>query len=168
MLSKMKLSAKILLLGIAIVGAFSLFSVWVYRQFINSLYDAKYLKTKHVVETAAGVVQHYVNLEKLGSISGEEARLQAQYTIVDMRYDTEEYFWINDVNARMIIHPINMELNGQDVGGQTDPDGKPIFRLFAETARKNGAGFVEYQWAKPGFAQPVSKISYVQLIPDWG
>jgi methyl-accepting chemotaxis protein len=39
---------------------------------------------------------------------------------------------------------------------------------MAQVARDSGAGFVYYQWAKPGFKKPVDKVSFVKLVPEWG
>jgi methyl-accepting chemotaxis protein len=32
----------------------------------------------------------------------------------------------------------------------------------------DGAGFVKYYWPKPGASEPMPKISYVKLYPEWG
>src|SRR5207253_8854003 len=34
--------------------------------------------------------------------------------------------------------------------------------------KSQGAGFYSYLWPKPGFEQPVSKISYVKGFAPWG
>src|SRR5208283_508129 len=39
---------------------------------------------------------------------------------------------------------------------------------MVDAVKSNGAGFVDYYWAKPGHAQPVPKISYVKGFPEWG
>ena len=44
-------------------------------------------------------------------------------------------------------------------------------RLFVEmvnVCKEKGEGEVRYQWNKPGFNQPVQKISYVKLMKEWG
>jgi diguanylate cyclase (GGDEF)-like protein/PAS domain S-box-containing protein len=85
-----------------------------------------------------------------------------------MRYDGSEYFWINDLQPRMVMHPVMPELDGKDLSDFTDPNGKRLFVEFVDTVRKSGAGFVEYLWPKPGLTQPVPKISYVKGFSPWG
>jgi methyl-accepting chemotaxis protein len=85
-----------------------------------------------------------------------------------MRYDKTEYFWINDRNAVIVMHPIRPELDGQDLSGFKDKNGKAIFVEFSNMVKSNGAGFVDYVWPKPGFKEEVPKISYVKGSDDWG
>ncbi len=51
MLKKFKLSTRVLLLGVTIVVCFSLVFAWIIPKMRKSLYDAKYLKTKELVES---------------------------------------------------------------------------------------------------------------------
>src|SRR5438309_1212850 len=39
---------------------------------------------------------------------------------------------------------------------------------FVDVVKKQGAGFYSYLWPKPGFDQPVGKISYVKGFAPWG
>jgi methyl-accepting chemotaxis protein len=39
---------------------------------------------------------------------------------------------------------------------------------MAETVRQSGAGFVAYEWPRPGTDKPVPKISYVKGFAPWG
>ena len=82
----------------------------------------------------------------------------------DLRYAGQEYFWINDLQPRMIMHPANPKLDGQDLSGIKDPTGKPLFNEFVRIARSQGAGSVDYYWPKPGASEPVAKVSYIQLF----
>jgi methyl-accepting chemotaxis protein len=85
-----------------------------------------------------------------------------------MRYDRSEYFWVNDMHPRMIMHPTRSKLDGTDLTTSKDPNGKTLFVEMVEVVRKSGAGFVPYQWPKPGEDQPVDKLSYVKGFEPWG
>ena len=52
MLSKFKLSTRIPILGIALVVAFSAIFGWLYPKIRANMFDAKYVKTRHLVEAA--------------------------------------------------------------------------------------------------------------------
>jgi methyl-accepting chemotaxis protein len=67
----------------------------------------------------------------------------------------------------MIMHPIKPELDGQNLSENKDPNGKRFFVEMADICKKQGEGFVDYYWAKPGFTEPVPKISYVKIQSDW-
>lgn len=84
--------------------------------------------------------------------------------IEETRYGKTGYFWINDLDAKMIMHPIFPKFNGQDLYDWKDKNGKKIFREFALVAKNDGRGFVDYVWPKPGFKTAQPKISYVRIF----
>ena len=74
------------------------------KQIEADLYAAKSEKTQHVVQSAAGILQHYHTLEAAGGITREAAQKQAAEIIRNLRYDGQEYFWINDQTPVMVMH----------------------------------------------------------------
>lgn len=125
-------------------------------------------KTQHLVEAAYSVVEHYHDAAKAGTYTEEEAKALAIKTLEGMRYHGKEYFWINDMHPTMIMHPIKPQLNGTDISDLKDPNGKRLFSAMAEVVKKEGAGFVEYMWAKPNETKLYPKVSYVKGFKPWG
>ncbi|MCP4355605.1 MAG: methyl-accepting chemotaxis protein [Proteobacteria bacterium] len=82
--------------------------------------------------------------------------------------DGKGYFWIQDTKLKMVMHPIKPALNGKDLSKLKDPNGKLLFIEMNQLVNSDGAGFVDYQWPKPGFKKPQDKISYVKLFKEWG
>ncbi|MEO9275746.1 methyl-accepting chemotaxis protein [Marinomonas sp. 5E14-1] len=134
----------------------------------QSLLNEKYSQTKHVVETATGVFEYFYTLQQTGELSKEQAQRFAMETIKDTRYSEVEYFWINDYSATMVMHGANASLNGKNLSGLKDPNGKKLFSEFVRVVKAQNAGFVDYLWPKPGSEEPVEKISYVQGFEPWG
>jgi len=95
---------------------------------------------------------------------------EARTAIAALRYgqDGKDYFWINDGTPKMIMHPVKPELNGQDLSGVADPNGKKLFVEMARVCREQKEGLVEYMWPKPGHDKPVAKTSFVKLFEPWG
>jgi len=169
MFRRLSLLVKVILFGISIIIVFScFFFFWVTPRFEKSIYDEKYLKTRHLTEVAWGVLEYYNNQVKNGTLRLEEAQSRAKEAIKGLRYEGEEYFWLNDMRPYMIMHPYKSELDGTDLSDYKDPNGKRLFVAFVEVCRREGAGFVDYFWPKPGFTKPVPKISYVKLFQPWG
>jgi methyl-accepting chemotaxis protein len=168
MLRRFKLSTKMVALIISIVFCFSLILAWIFPMFKKSIKNAKYLKCQQLVETAYSVLTYYAKQAETGSVTLDEAKKQALQAVKNLRYGQNDYFWINDLQPRMIMHPFKPELDGTDLSNYKDPNGKQLFVAFAETCKRQGAGFVDYYWPKPGEKQPVPKISYVKLFPQWG
>ena len=127
-------------------------------------------KVQHVVEVASGVIEYLEQQAKSGTITVEQAQAQAKAAVKALRYGDSkaEYFWIQDATPVMLAHPIKPELEGKNLAETKDPNGLKLFVAFAETARSQaGGGFVSYLWPKPGFTDPVPKISYVKST-SWG
>ncbi|TCD24403.1 methyl-accepting chemotaxis protein [Pseudomonas sp. IC_126] len=138
------------------------------QQVRTDLYKGKQVMTQNIVETANGILSHYQQLEANGSLSTAEAQKAAMDQIRLLRYGQDDYFWINDMKPTMLMHPMKPELDGQDLSKTKDPNGKELFNEMVRVAQRQGAGLVDYQWAKPGEVDPVPKISYVELFKPWG
>lgn len=138
------------------------------KQVHSDLYAAKAEKTMHVVQSTSGVLEYYYGLQTAGTLTQEQAQKQALDAIRGLRYNQNDYFWINDLRPVMIMHPVNVKLNGQDLSAIKDPDGFAVFNEMVAVAKAKGAGMIHYRWPKPGATDPVPKISYVQLFAPWG
>ncbi|QIK84444.1 methyl-accepting chemotaxis protein [Sanguibacter sp. HDW7] len=121
-----------------------------------------------VVEVAVAAVTHYGTLAESGAMTLDDAQKAAAEAVAGMTYQGDEYLWINDMGPTMIMHPTNPTLDGTDLSQNTDPDGTRIFVEFVDIVRADGAGFVDYQWPKPGAEDPQPKISYVAGFAPWG
>jgi len=134
----------------------------------QTMLEDRYTKTRHVVETATATVEFFHGLYQKGELSEEIAQQRAIDALRALRYGENDYFWINDMGPVMVMHPFKPELDGKDLSGSKDPNGKHLFVEFVNVVRKQGAGFVDYLWPKPGFNEPVPKISYVKGFKPWG
>ena len=111
------------------------------------------------------MVDHYSKLEKEGKLKKETAQELAKANLKSMTYDQDDYIFISDLEAKMVMHPVKPELNGKDMSAYLDPNGKKLFVEFAEICKKDGDGYVYYVWDKKG--KETNKVSYVKLQKDW-
>ena len=135
---------------------------------LNQQMEDRHQAVRQTVEVAHGLLAHYGQLAEQGKLPVDEAQKQALSALQGLRYNQKEYFWVNDLDARMVQHPIKPQLNGQNVADMKDPNGVPLFQEFVRTAKAQGEGFVHYQWPKPGQDAPVDKVSYVKVYKPWG
>jgi len=133
----------------------------------NLLSDRKQ-KTRHVVESAHSTVAYFHDQALKGNLSMEEAKERAAAALEQARYGEGDYFWINDMAPRMIMHPYSTDLNGTDLHDYADPNGKKLFVEMTNVVKKNGAGFVDYMWSKKGTDKLYPKTSYVKGFAPWG
>ncbi len=122
---------------------------------------------RSLTDTARSSVGRFADMAKKGSLDEATAKKEALATLSAMRYDGNEYFFVIDFDAHMVMHPIKPELDGKDLSASTDPAGAHLFKDMAQLA-KNGGGFYSYLWPRPGAEQPVPKTSYVLPFPAWG
>lgn len=138
--------------------------------FEDSFLDQKRETSRRLTQAAYTVIRSYVAMEQSGRLSPAEARTAAQEQVRQMRYGPEDkhYFWISDMNARLVMHPYRPDLEGLDLSGHTDSQGVHLFRLFAEIARGPGQGFAQYHWQwNDDLERTGSKMSFVKSVPEW-
>jgi PAS domain S-box-containing protein len=160
----------------------------------TELLEERKLKTRHLVETAYGVLDYYRQQEKSGKLAGSDARKAAAETVKALRYAGKEYFWINDLGTpvpKMVMHTTLPNLDGEvldkavfncaikmqeGIDGRVadTSDGKMnLFVAFNTVANKAGHGYVTYLWPKPkqdgGATDEIfPKMSYVKKFEPWG
>jgi methyl-accepting chemotaxis protein len=159
----------------------------------KTLQEEKQLKTRHLVETAYGVMNHFHELQKSGALTEAAARIEAVSAVKALRYEGKEYFWVNDLGRpfpKMVMHPTVPALDGQllnaekfncatsltfgNSGEAVATDGrKNLFVAFVDVAERSGKGFVTYNWPKPKEGGGVTeelfpKLSYVIKFEPWG
>lgn len=134
----------------------------------NQMLEDRQAKVRNLVEVAHTTVAHFEKEARDGKISVDEAKKGAMNALREMRYDKVEYFWINDLNDQMVMHPIKPELDGKKLDQLKDKNGKLLFLEFNKVVKAQGAGFVDYLWPKPGAEEGVPKISYVMGFQPWG
>ncbi|MEZ5833818.1 MAG: cache domain-containing protein [Dongiaceae bacterium] len=159
---RMALVVVLSIIGTLLVGAVD---AWRSR---DMLMQDREVKTQHVVEVAYGIVATYYQQVQTGTLAEADAQKAALAELGSLRYGGQEYFWVNDMTPRMVMHPIKADLVGKDLSDMTDSNGKHLFVEFVETVKRDGAGFVDYMWPKPGSENPVAKISYVKGFAPWG
>jgi len=84
------------------------------------------------------------------------------------RYNDETgYFWVNDFQNKMIMHPTIPELNGTFVGNIKDSNGVSVFAEIMDIIQKNNSGLLSYKWMNPKTKKEEDKISYVFVFEPY-
>ncbi len=156
-----------LIVASALVGVMSQAGVSLYSE-SKILTDERYNSVRQNVEVAHALIVHYHEQVVKGKLLEDEGKLRAVEAVKALRYGGAEYFWINDMQPKMVMHPMKPELDGKDLTENKDPEGKHLFVEMVNVVKTGGVGFVPYMWPKPGSANPVPKISYVKGFEPWG
>lgn len=140
-------------------------------QLEQSFINRKQEMIRELTETAWSLLESYHERELTGELTMEDARQRAVLRIGKLRYGPEkkDYFWINDMVPRMIMHPYRHDLEGQDISTFQDQNGKYLFVEFVRTVKEQGAGYVDYMWQwKDDPVKISSKLSYIKGFEPWG
>jgi len=169
MFNNWKIKTRLLLVTLITLICFVSIIGWFYNRISNSLYQERRAKTADIVESAMGVLQYYANLAKSNQMTVAEAQKQAKETLRQCRYGRDKnYIWINDLHNITVMNPVKTDWEGIDKSDWQDANGKKMFPAFYDAVQKDGHGYVDYMWPKPGETKPSPKISYVSLFPEWG
>ncbi|MBK7656505.1 MAG: cache domain-containing protein [Betaproteobacteria bacterium] len=148
-LSKLSIRLKLSLITLFSALVLILLTSYMLWQQYHQAYDARKASIRQSVEVATSMVQWAHQQELSGAVSRDLAQAMAVKAVNDARYDGKEYFWINDMNVKLITHPFRPDLNGKDVSTVKDPDGNAVFVRFVDTVIKDGQGYVSYLGPNP-------------------
>ena len=135
------------------------------EQTSQALWAAKGTETRHLVETAYSLVADSIARAKAGEMTEQAAQQQALALLSHLRYEKDQYFWVNDMSGAMLMHPTSPKLNGTNVLGMRDAAGAPLFKDMIDVVSSQGGGLYRYYWPPDATAQ--LKQSYVKGISGW-
>ena len=162
-----KIAARIqALTGVALVGLVLILGLAAY-DLAGAVTSGRSLKTKDLVDAAHSLLVHFEAEERAGRMTRESAQKTATAAVAALRYGKGEFFWINDMQSRLIAHP-DPKLVGRDVSGLAEPSGRKFFAAMMRNVAADGAAFETYWWPKPGSDVPVEKVSYARSFQPWG
>lgn len=159
---------KVLTLVLLILIGFSLFTYLDLLPLMERrIFEEKETQTKNLVQSTNSIIEYWHSKASAGALTEEQAQKQALEEIGSLRYNENDYFWVNNFEGTMLMHPIKKALNGTSILEIKDPNGFYLFREFIKVCKEKGSGYVNYLWPKPGFDRPVQKTSYVQKTKYW-
>ena len=115
---------------------------------------------KDQTESAVSVINYVYSLQQNGTLTEEQAKKEAADRVRAMRYDNGAgYFWIDTYEG------VNVVLLGRSTEGKSrinsvDPNGTRFIEEMIKNGRKEGGGFTDLMFAKPGEDTPLPKRNY--------
>lgn len=137
----------------------------------KNMMDDKRESLMQLTESAESLLKLYHSKAIDGLLPVKEAQEKAIEHLRHLRYGPElkDYFWINTMTPKMIMHPYRPDLEGQNIAHFKDPAGKRMFWEMVNIVKLQNAGYVDYLWQwKSDSKKIVPKISYVKGFKPWG
>jgi methyl-accepting chemotaxis protein len=156
-----------IMVAVAAAGLVALAGFWITSERSTMLA----LKIQNATDLVAGpysLMEKQYQLEQEGKISRQEAQRRVIEAIRPMRFGANNYYWINDEQPTMIMHPMKPEWEGTDVSWVKVSDGRAIYLELNKAAQSPNGGYVRYLWPKLGTKEPVAKLSFVRKFAPWG
>ena len=138
------------------------------RELGTSLMQQKQLELRHVAEVALGIVKEEYGAAQKKEATEADARKRALARVAALRYGHNDYFFMMDMQGRLLMNPVSEKLVGQVLGDFKDETGKAFFAEMMDKVRASGSGYVDYYWPKVGSEKAQPKLSYVEGFAPWG
>ena len=123
---------------------------------------------KSAVETAYSIIESVAKEHAEKNLSDEEAQDEVKRIILNMRLSDGTYFWIHDMDLKMVQHPTRPDLDGTDISNFKSPSGQNIFAEMNKVIKsENGQGWYSYSWPKNPKDGEKDKVSYLKLFKNW-
>jgi len=171
----MRLRTKILLLAILpLLASLVLIALAVQHQERDLAKREYALVERTYLEARRAELRNYVALaastvQPLYDRGGNEPadREQALRLLASLDYGRDGYFFVYDLQGRVLMHSRQPELVGQNLWELRDPQGRPTIQRLIAQARAGG-GFVDYLWRQPSSGKDTPKLGYVIALERWG
>jgi len=148
-------------IGLVGVTAFNFF------EFSAGLKQQKQLELQHLTEIALSVIADEHTVAAKNGIPIADAQKRALERVSQLRYGSNEFFFVTDMTPRVLLQPLAKELIGRDVSTFKDKRGKPVFVEFVDAVRSAGHGVIDYAAPKRGSDEAYPKLSYVGGFAPW-
>lgn len=139
-----------------------------YENAMNEGYNAE---IKSQVQSVITVLQTEYDKYLEGTLTEEEAKAEACEIIRNMRYGDDEsgYFWIDDTNYILIMHPVLPEQEGNDRENLEDQNGVMIIQEIMKVCTSaDGGGYNEFYFTKADGVTVAPKVAYSEMFEPWG
>lgn len=161
----------VLIVVISIGLLFAAMFVVILPSLENAILEQKREMIRELTNSAWNIMARHEQDAAAGLISSDEARKRSIEQLRSLHYGQQmkDYFWVNDLHPRMIVHPYRTDLENKDLREFRDPDGKRIFVEMAEIVKNSGSGYLQYRWQwKDDPNRIVEKLSFVKGFKPWG
>ena len=129
-------------------------------------YEAKRAEIQHEAQEGAAIVRHFVDLDRSGAMTKDEAQKRALEAVGAIRFQGVNYIALLGFDGTSLANA-NASMVGKNILDLKDPMGHPITRAQLAVATSGQPGFVEFYWKKIGEDQPKLKMSYNIGVPEW-
>ncbi len=174
--SLMTLCISLVLAVSIVIGAVAIISIettttLAMTNYSNAMNEGYNSEIKSQVQSVITVLQTEYDKYKAGELTMAEAKAEACEIVRNMRYgdDASGYFWIDDTNYILVMHPVLPEQEGNNRKNLEDQNGVMIVQEILKVANSaEGGGYNEFYFTKSDGVTVAPKVAYSQIFEPWG
>lgn len=174
--SIMLLCAVVVVLTAIVIGGNAVFSIKAlstsaYSTYENAVDEGYKTEIKSQVQSTMAVLQSEYDKFQAGEKTEDEAKYDAKEAIRIMRYRDDEsgYFWIDDKDYILVMHPILEDNEGTNRYELEDQNGVMIIQEIMKVCESTEkGGYNEFYFTKADGVTVAPKIAYSEIFEPWG
>lgn len=142
-----------------------------YEKYAAAMDDGYRTEIKSQVQSVLAVLQAEYDKAAAGEMSEEDAKKEAAEIVRSMRYrdDGSGYFWIDDTEYTLVMHPILPEQEGSNRYELEDQNGVMIIQEIMKACQSSeSGGYNEFYFTKADGVTVAPKIAYSGFFEPWG
>lgn len=139
-----------------------------YEEAVDSGYNTE---IKSQIQSAISVLESEYAKVQTGAKTEEQAKEDAKEIIRGMRYrdDQSGYFWIDDTDYILVMHPILPEQEGNNRYTLEDQNGIMIIQEIMKVCQSaDKGGYNQFYFTKSDGVTVAPKIAYSEIFEPWG
>jgi len=125
-------------------------------------------KIEEQVQSAESLIKGYQADPANASKSVDQQKSEVMKIVSTLRYGKDGYFWINDMDGILLMHPVNAPLVGKNILQLRDKRGDLFFKGMLDLVKSRGQGYYSYWWSNSDKEAVKEKVSYVVGVTAWG
>ncbi|MGN1151369.1 MAG: methyl-accepting chemotaxis protein [Lachnospiraceae bacterium] len=142
-----------------------------YEKYATAKDEGYRTEIKSQVQSVLAVLQAEYDKAAAGEISEEDAKKEAAEIVRAMRYRDDEsgYFWIDDADYNLVMHPILVDQEGTNRYELEDQNGVMIIQEIMKVCQSSeGGGYNEFYFTKADGVTVAPKVAYSGYFEPWG
>lgn len=149
----------IILLFVFLTIEVSVFAVSTYKHTYKTIYKERIEKIKDIDALVTQIFDYQNSLVLKGQKTLEQAKKDSIDIIKSVRFQKDDYIWIDGYDGLSIYHPMPTHSSNMIVDSR-----------ISEIVEKFGRGYIQYKWERLDSKKKKQfyKVSYVEGYKNWG
>ncbi len=169
------MSLILVLMSVIVIGGVAILGIESMSKMANSDYENAKIEgydseITSQVQAVLSILQSEYEKVQRGELSEDEAKHEASEIVRAMRYgdDGSGYFWIDDTDYILVMHPILPEQEGNNRYTLEDPNGTMIIQsIYSVCTGAEKGGFNEFYFTKSDGVTVAPKRAYSAMFEPW-